>query len=68
MEIFFPAFQKKYFHFIHDADGEGLIGSGFSFDLYDWIKTHNTKTVIGSLILVNVNNYMDEYNAPVCYK
>ena len=68
MQIFFPAFQDKYFNFIHDDDGEGLIGSGFNYSLGDWICQHNSKAVVGSMVLIDVDRIMSEYSAPTCYK
>lgn len=68
MQIFYPEFQEKYFNFIHDADGEGLIGSGFNYTLSEWIAEHNSKAVVGSRILVDVDRFMDSDSAPSCYK
>jgi len=68
MQIFYPEFQEKYFNFIHDADGEGLIGSGFNYTLGEWIEKHNSKAVVGSMVLVNVDRFMDSNTAPSCYK
>lgn len=68
MQIFYPEFQEKYFNFIHDADGEGLIGSGFNYTLGEWIEKHNSKAVVGSMVLVDVDRFMNSDRAPSCYK
>lgn len=68
MEIFSPSFQSEFFNFIHDADGEGLIDSGFDFSLREWIELNNRKTVVGSMLLINVDNLINEDDAPACYK
>lgn len=68
MQIFYPEFQEKHFNFIHDADGEGLIGSGFNYSLGEWITKQNSKAVIGSMVLVDVDRFMDSDSAPTCYK
>lgn len=51
--IFNIGFQQKYFNYIHDADGEGLITDGHTQSLQDWALHKNRSLHKGSMVICN---------------
>ena len=51
--IFNIAFQEKYFNYIHDGDGEGLLSDGNAQSLIDWVLLKNRSLRKGSVLICN---------------
>lgn len=65
--IFFPDFQNKYFNFIHDQDGTGLLPEVGELSLYGYINKQNQKLTKGSKIICRTRNMVSEEAAPYCW-
>lgn len=66
--IFFPEFQNKYFNFIHDDDGEGLIEGEKRLSLTGFIDQHNEYLSKGSWILCDTRQMINKDTAPACFR
>ncbi len=66
--IFFPEFQNKYFNFIHDQDGEGLIGGVKEPSLFEILANNKRQLRKGSLILCANHLMINRHTAPGCYR
>lgn len=65
--IFFPEFQNKYFNFIHDQDGAGLLPELAELSLTGYIWQQNQKLTKGSNIICRTHNMVSEEAAPYCW-
>lgn len=65
--IFFPEFQKKYFNFIHDEDGSGLLGEVAEQTLEDFVWQQNMRLSVGSKLICNTYKMASEEAAPYCW-
>ncbi|MBE8232354.1 MAG: hypothetical protein HAW67_01370 [Endozoicomonadaceae bacterium] len=62
-------FQEKHFHFIHDADGEGLLGNPYRPEsYYDWLSDLNSEISQGSRILVDWRSAFTEESIRGAYE
>lgn len=67
-KIFNIGFQKKYFNYIHDADGEGLLTDGNTTSLRDWALLKNKRLHKGSMVICD-NHAMTIYQtAAACFR
>lgn len=57
-------FQEKYFNFIHDADGSGLIEAPSFEPVSSWIARKNALLVSGSRVMCHWNQLIDVNTAP----
>lgn len=66
--IFNISFQEKYFNYIHDGDGEGLLADGNNKTLFDWVMEKNKVLRKGSTLICN--NHAMTFNevASGCFK
>ncbi len=69
MSMFYPEFQNKYFNFIHDADGEGMLPTLEEHrpSLYQYFRDANKRLTVGSRIVVDLNRVITPDSAPSCY-
>lgn len=65
--IFFPEFQKKYFNFIHDEEGSGLLGEVAESSLEDFVWQQNMRLSVGSKLICNTSKMASEHAAPYCW-
>lgn len=70
MEMFYPEFQKKYFNFIHDSDGEGMLPTSEekTRTLSEYLQWLNSRLTKGSRVIFNTKALIDVASAPSCYK
>jgi len=61
-------FQEKYFHFIHDEDGAGMLPGENRMPLNEWIAEKNTCLRSGSRVLCNWHEVMNPDTAPSACK
>jgi len=61
-------FQEKYFNFIHDVDGEGMLPSYRPESAIDWVKKMNEEISFGSRILVQWERVFDTENCPAVFE
>tara|TARA_R110001592_G_scaffold209888_1_gene461115 strand:- start:16103 stop:19441 length:3339 start_codon:yes stop_codon:yes gene_type:complete len=61
-------FQEKYFRFIHDGDGEGLIATSRPQNIKDWLKELNSEVTSGSRLLLIPHKAIDEDTLPSAYE
>ena len=61
-------FQEKYFKFIHDADGEGLIATSRPSSVDDWLKELNSEVTVGSRLLLIPYKVVDEDTLPSAFE
>ncbi|EOZ8645462.1 coiled-coil domain-containing protein [Acinetobacter baumannii] len=66
-EIFFPHFQNKYFNFIHDQDGSGMLGDIKELSLNGYIAQQNSKLAKGSTLICRTYEMVTEDAAPYCW-
>jgi hypothetical protein len=66
-EIFFPHFQNKYFNFIHDQDGTGMLADLKELSLDGYIAQQNNKLSKGSKIICQTFNMVSQEAAPYCW-
>lgn len=66
-EIFFPHFQNKYFNFIHDQDGSGMLSDLDELSLYGYVREQNSKLAKGSTLICRTNNMVSKEAAPYCW-
>ena len=66
-EIFFPHFQNKYFHFIHDQDGTGMLADLKELSLDGYIAQQNNRLSKGSKIICQTLNMVSQEAAPYCW-
>jgi hypothetical protein len=61
-------FQERYFRFIHDDDGEGMLPLEDRPSFAEWIADMNAYTRVGSRVLGNWHAAMDPDSAPGAYR
>lgn len=61
-------FQEKYFNFIHDVDGRGLIAEDRPSSVKEWAKQLNKEIASGSRVLVQWREAMSVHSAPSCFE
>ncbi len=61
-------FQEKYFNFIHDMDGTGMLPTFRPASVNDWIKNLNKEASVNSRILINWRNVFTVESAPSCFE
>ena len=66
--IFNIEFQKKYFRYIHDADGEGLLTDGNTQSLHDWALLKNKGLHKGSIVICNNRAMTIHQTAAGCFR
>lgn len=66
-EIFFPHFQNKYFNFIHDQDGTGMLSDLKELSLDGYIAQQNNRLSKGSKIICQTLNMVSQEAAPYCW-
>lgn len=66
-DIFFPHFQNKYFNFIHDQDGTGMLADLKEPSLESYIALQNSTLAKGSNIICRTNAMVSEDAAPYCW-
>ena len=67
--FFYPEFQDKYFNFIHDSDGEGMLPRMEESrpTVSEYLKAANSKIKVGSRVFVFTHGLINEDNCPACY-
>jgi hypothetical protein len=61
-------FQRKYFRFVHDASGEGLISTSRPNNVNEWIKELNSEVGVGSRLLILSHYGVTEDTVPSAYE
>lgn len=61
-------FQQRYFNFIHDVDGEGMLPSYRPANVLDWADKMNSEISFGSRVLVKWHNVITEDNCPSVFE
>lgn len=61
-------FQEKYFNFIHDVDGEGMLPSYRPEAVTQWAEKMNEEISFGSRVLVRWRKVFTEENCPSVYE
>ena len=62
------AFQEKYFNFIHDADGTGMLPVYRPQTMGDWIKELNSEVTYGSTVLYRWREMFNEEAIPSAFE
>lgn len=68
LEFVSLGFQEKYFNFIHDVEGKGLLSTRRPPTVDEWIKKLNREIGSGSRVLVQWRNAFSVRSIPSCYE
>ena len=66
--IFYPPFQEKYFNFIYDDSGDGLIGTEKLKPLSKWVADKNSLLRKGSTIVCSTTSMIRPKSAGACFR
>lgn len=66
-EFLSRAFQETYFNFIHDDDGEGMLGAEKLVNVGTWIQEMNGRIRPGSRVMCLTHGMINEESATGCY-
>jgi hypothetical protein len=66
-EFLSRAFQETYFNFIHDDDGEGMLGAEKLVNVGTWIQEMNGRIRPGSRVMCFTHGMINEESATGCY-
>lgn len=67
MEFVSQEFQEKYFNFIHDLDGEGLISTDRPPRINDWIQECNKAITSGCTVLIRAGELFNDETIPAMF-
>lgn len=61
-------FQEKYFNFIHDVDGTGMLPSYRPPSIHTWVQGLNEEIGVGTHVLVQWRNAFSVESVPSCFE
>lgn len=61
-------FQEKYFNFIHDVDGTGMLPSYRPESIHKWVESLNEEIGVGTHVLVQWRNAFSVESIPSCFE
>ncbi|ELP6119376.1 TPA: hypothetical protein I7730_00800 [Vibrio vulnificus] len=62
------AFQERYFNFIHDSEGDGLLADKLPLNHKEYVKGLNKDITEGSLVMINIDAGFDHYIIPAAFE
>ncbi|KPM97487.1 hypothetical protein [Vibrio alginolyticus] len=68
LEFVSMAFQERYFNFIHDSEGDGLLADKLPLNHREYVNSLNQDITEGSLVMININAGFSHYIIPAAFE
>ena len=68
VEFMSEGFQERYFNFIYDEEGRGLLPSYCPVSIYDWAKEMNNEIGPGSRVILRWRSLFLTHSIPGCFE